>query len=281
MKNFKYTILSLVIVLLYSSCSNSLDESIKLDINVVSEGLMRDGDIFEVKKSEPVKFEFTGNPDFIVFYSGEVGAEYDKRFETELSVDEIDSELTFKTFTQYGKPENSLNVFLSTSFPGLTLKNEQDKENVHNMEHWKDISDKCNLPIVSGGKGEASISLNEYLGKELILAFWYTPKDNTVAQSKWIISDLKIVNTLKKTGDKSEFTVSSMGFTAFDEYVEGAKAYEAANTVTNVSGQWNLGKIAANPTELNMHSTGANKPLNSDWLISIPLKVNSKIKVCQ
>lgn len=273
----------------WTSCSDSLDKDLKVDIDVVVDGVIQKGNTIEIQKGKTITFAFSGNPDFIAFYSGELGFDYSRRFETELSPESIDSELQLYSFAQYGTPEvikNSMRIFISTDFPGITRKNEVDKENIAKYPTWREITDEAKLASASGQTSErASLSLNEYFGKEITFAFWYCPHNATAVQPKWRILDFSIVNTDKKTGDMSRFLAGSMGFVPFDEKKEGTDAYKyITESKPDVPGTWNLADINKYDmaqgrivSELNMHSTSAGQAvMNSDWLISKPIKVNSR-----
>lgn len=289
MKNILNISLGIALLLGWSSCSDSLDKDVKVEIDVAVDGVTQSGDVIEVKKGSPITFSFSGNPDFISYYSGENGFDYFRRFETELSPDRIDSELQLYAFVQYGTAdviENSMRVFISTDFPGLTRNNAIDLENVSKYPEWREITSEVDFPTASGKTSpKAHISLNEYFGKEITFAFWYCPHDATKVQPKWRILDFSIVNTEKANGEESKLLAGSMGFIPFDEKKEGPDAYTYATTTKpDVSGVWNLadlnkfdsseGRIIS---ELNIHSTSAGAAsLNSDWLITKAIKVNSR-----
>lgn len=288
MKKIMYTALAIALAFSWASCSDSLDNDLKLNIDVMVDGTLQNGNVIEVKKGTPIKFEFLGNPDFISFYSGESGYDYNKRFETELSTESIDSELRLFSNVEYGNPKdikNSMRIFISTDFPGLTRKNVEDQENVNKYPTWKEITEEAKLATKSGETtAPVSIPLNEYFGKEITFAFWYCPHDEKVVQPRWVIHDFSIVNTDKKSGDESRFLASSMSFTPFDEKKSGADAYKYTTENKKISGIWNFRNINFVDnnqnrivSQLEMHSTGAGEaPLNSVWLISKAIKVNSK-----
>lgn len=282
MKKTLNILLALVLSGSWASCSDSLDRDMNTDIGVIVDGKTVNGDVIEVKTNTPVTFTFSDNPDYVSFYSGENGYDYTKRFETELPVDQINSELQLYAWVRYGKNasiKNSLRIFIATDYAGLTKNNDKDKVNLAEYPNWREITDDCNLPT-SDNKTSApvSISLNQYLGQDIVFAFWYCPHDITDTQPKWKIYDFKIVNTDKKTGEKSSFYAGSMGFIPFDEKVSGSGAYKYEMSSTDKPGTWNLISMNRRPiSELDMHSTSANAAaLNSDWLVSSPLKANSR-----
>lgn len=69
---------------------------------------------------EPVIFNFTGNIDNILFYSGEAGSEYQYRDRYTVPVDNIEAAyLTLDILPQYGSVNGGLDVYYSDTFNGL------------------------------------------------------------------------------------------------------------------------------------------------------------------
>lgn len=277
MKNILRFSLALIGSILISGCSNSLEESVKFSVDADKE--ISDG-VITIQKGEPITFLFNGDPDFITLYSGESGNVYAKRDQTESSVDDINSVLKFDVFTQYGFPEGTLKVKISKNFEGLTKDATVDSKAIEAAE-WVDVSESCNLPTKSTGKASVELPLDEFLSSDLSIAFHYNPWDDSFKgpQSIWEITDLRIENTDKKSGDVSQFIVNDMGFTPFDFNqlaVENGDPYKTAKA-NNEGGVWNLMKLIEVPAMLRIHSTPpAIKVLNNNWLISYPLKINTR-----
>jgi len=274
----KIYILSIFILTFLAGCEGALEEKVKFDLTVSSEGSSMIKDTVVVKKSTNVQFNFSGNPDFITFYSGEAGHEYSKKNLTESPVDEINSKLEFSVKTQYGNVatvEGSLKVYLSTEFSGL-LKNNKQKDSV-NVEQtaWVDITEVCGIPQKNGvTSGLLTLPLNDYLGKRLTLAFLYSPKNNTAAQPVWEIYNLKIVNSDKVTEETvGQVQAKDFGFTPLDM----TALTDAYKTVTNnTEGVWNISNAGASTSLIRIHSSGAGKALHKDWLISNPIIINAR-----
>ncbi|WP_289181897.1 DUF5017 domain-containing protein [Alistipes sp. UBA6068] len=98
------------------------------------------GTVFKV--GEPVEFALAGNPDFIVFYSGEPGNAYDYRDRDR--IEKAETTLSFLTQTKAGikgnaNPRNAP-VFYSTDFDGTYTEESVDKAT------WTDLSDRFVLP---------------------------------------------------------------------------------------------------------------------------------------
>ena len=70
-----------------ASCSKELTEGLD-DVNigvVTDENVMYDGMIVTAKKGQPVEFTINGEPDFVTFYSGELGHQYIYKDRTSVS----------------------------------------------------------------------------------------------------------------------------------------------------------------------------------------------------
>ena len=77
MKTYKFLILTLG-TLLFASCEKELDRDLT-DVSVTvatNENVRYEGNILTVKKGTPVEFLFHGDPDYISFFSGEIGHQY-------------------------------------------------------------------------------------------------------------------------------------------------------------------------------------------------------------
>ncbi len=269
MKN-KIKILTLLFFsLMIWSCENELTEKVSFGVSTSADDTKKSSaDTITVEVGKPITFNFTGDPDFITFYSGESGHEYSKRNFLEIPIDKINSKIKFKVEPQYGKIEGTLRVFLSTTFKGLK-GNDKQKDSVEIANHnWTEISASCNLPTASKKKVNVEVPIDDYLGKnKLTIAFQYKTESNTQSQPTWIISDLRVENTLKKTGVISSIPTTSMGLKPFD--MLSGKPYDS----NKKSGVWNLSKIKK---EVRIQSSKVGAPLNNDWLISNPILINSR-----
>jgi hypothetical protein len=262
-------------VLFLSACQGELEKDITFDLTAVSQGGYWEQDTLVVHQSENILFNFSGNPEFISFFSGEPGHEYDKRNMTEYSPGLIDkTELSFGNMPRYGTIAGTLSVFLSTSFPGM-LGNDKQADSLAILQtEWFDITAQCNLSTTSNSRKETLVSLTEYKDQELTLAFRYKTTQNTAVQPNWFIYELQIANTLT-TGEKPEpVKAVSMGFSALDMYNE-TNPYASALVGY---GLWDLTNITSgNPPFFIIRSSPVDNPLNDDWLISQPLRMNRRL----
>ena len=121
MKTSKLYIL-LLSTLAFASCTKEMTEGLdEVNVSVVtSETVTAEGSIITVKKGTPVEFSFAGEPDFITFYSGELGHQYiyRQRVENEES-DIVSSKLKFNIYqegTSYAESTTSVESASKLSF---------------------------------------------------------------------------------------------------------------------------------------------------------------------
>ena len=201
MKTFKILTLSFL-ALSALSCQQTLFEDVsKADVHVVeSENVRYDGNIITVKKGETVNFNLTGSPDFITFYSGELGHQYIYRKRLDGNIDDIKSAtLNFTVWAQYGVANSTGNstkdqmqvLFVTENtdgtpvFPGLSRNFEQDSIMVEEEIPWEKLVDQNLMPNKPGdiyskynpdkpddlfSANSLSVPLTPYLGKKLTLA---------------------------------------------------------------------------------------------------------------
>ena len=247
MKTYKFLILTLG-TLLFASCEKELDRDLT-DVSVTvatNENVRYEGNILTVKKGTPVEFLFHGDPDYISFFSGEIGHQYIYRDRKEISVEDIVScDFKFSIWAQYGvansckdqfdvlylaeeeDPDNQGNTIF---FPGMSKNNfEADSVLVEKNTPWKELITRAQLPQapVTSAAGALSFSksVKEYIGKKLTLALVLNrdqkeaisannPEDPeaTIVQSTFNILNM-CVETKWKNGRVTTAYASSFGFT--------------------------------------------------------------------
>lgn len=256
--------------MVFTGCENELNRTVKFKVTPETpDGIIKET-AFTVNVGTPIKFNFTGDPDFITFYSGEPGSEYSKRNLLEIPADEITSVLKFSNKPQYGVIPNTLKLYFSTEFTGLTQDKKKDSLAIVNHQ-WINVDSLANFSIKSNTVNESEIPLDKYLGKRLTLAFKYDPGQNGATQPTWEITHLRIENTLKSTQTTSVLNAKAIGFTPMD-MLASDKIYVSDSK----SGVWNLKKIGDKKSEIRIQSTPSGAPINEDWLISNPILINSR-----
>jgi len=131
----------------------------------------------EVKLGEKVNFSFSGNPDFINFYSGERGNDYNFR---EGRIEEAEVFLSFESQivdnrTPASTQGNQISVLISNNFNG--------SQTIADVEQadWTDITSQFRMAQLSENNtnipsGKANISPYLEEGKATYIAFKYTTK---------------------------------------------------------------------------------------------------------
>jgi len=165
-------------------------------------------------------------------------------------------------------------VFLSKDFEGLSKENKKQDSILVEKHGWIEITDMCNLPSQNAQTGTARIPMSEYIDTPITFAFLYETNQNSAPQPAWKIRNLQVVNTIKSDNTKNYLPATRMNFTPLDMYTEGLSAYTSAE---EVAGKWFLNNInnATNPL-MKIQVSPVDSPMNKDWLISGPVKLNMR-----
>jgi Domain of unknown function (DUF5017) len=166
---------------------------------------------------DTVRFNLTGNPDFITFYSGLPGNRYAYRNRTSAAGTPV---LRFTSARANGTQPNSLQLLLATDFKGVDTDTATTLSNIA-AATWKDITDRATL---SSGAALTSgpIDLSDQVtDKPVYIAFKYNAVSGS-KQNKWTITALTVTNTL---ADSSSYLLANLnaGNTAITNY--GATTY--------------------------------------------------------
>ncbi len=148
-------------------------------------------------------FSFTGNPDVVTFYSGEIGKRYEYRNRTSADGTPV---LSFGTKRENGSQANSLAILVSNNFPGVAVNDTATTLNNIASATWNDITARTTLS--TGAFVTSSVDLSDFaaLGKPVFVAFKYVASAGSL-QNKWTISGFGINNTLP---DASSYTIANM-----------------------------------------------------------------------
>lgn len=159
--NFFYNILLIVAL---SSCTKENEKMSPGTIKIIPFDAKLSTTEFKV--GEPVNFQMQGNADTIVFYSGEVGKDYNYINGREVTVEK--PTLTIRTNSNYGT-QASLFVMLSQDFNGdyslASIK----------AATWKDMTPKFDIPTPTGATLTATsqpVDIGEFIeeGKPYYIA---------------------------------------------------------------------------------------------------------------
>lgn len=245
-------IIGVVALATFASCSK------KLSTDPLSFAVSTSSTTYHV--GDTVQFTFTGNPDFISFYSGEDGHNYDYKSRTTIAGT---PKLSFTSYVHYGteaNQPNSMQLMVSNDFTGT-----YDSAHVTKAT-WTNISNRVVFPTNSGQTlASDTASLSDFLaqGKPIYVAFHYTG-NSSGTQRTWQITNFSLNLLLADSTTIIPITDISSG------------GWYAVN-IANPAKQW---AINANPTpptapNLSMPGIGANNPGCDDWVITKLLYLNS------
>lgn len=232
MKNIiKYCSLLLVGMV---SCMEDEAPSVKLNVAL-------DKQVYQV--GEPVTFKLNGNPDNIVFYSGEIGHNYAYKERYHADGDLL---VNFNSWVRFGDIYHNLKFLVSSDFNGI-----YDKENVENAT-WIDLSDKFRFSVGDDQTPSGEVNLKEYVGAaedaKLFVAFRYEDEEKP-QQNNWIVRSITL-DCVSTEGIRSNLaTMPTMGW----------KVVDFENTAVT----WNT----SSTSQIQING-GTNQPKNVDWIIS-------------
>lgn len=239
MKNIRFIIALYALTLV--SCSNEIEvETPVFEITTASN---------TYKAGETVIFNIEGYADYITFYSGEIGANYDYRERTQ--IEGAKPKLAFVSTVKYGKPADSLRLLISGNFNGTVTK-----EGIYKAK-WIDITDRA---VISTGTDVSSgvIDLSDFIEKPLVnIAFKYIGVGSPTASQKscWIKEfELK--------------TLDSKGL----EYPLIPTLNEAGWVQCNILGENRKWTISGSQLFI---GANANEDSNEDWVITKSISLAS------
>lgn len=184
-----------------------------------------------VKVNEPVTFNFSGKPDILSFYSGEVTKDYG--FTTGRTV-KYKYLLNFDSQILDGAQENQFSVLASTDFNGTyTLENVK-------AAHWTDITAKFRIATYADnralvGSGEQDISDALVNNKQVFIAFKYLARPET-ANGKfnlWRVQNLLLQTESDYNGKISVMSQSAGGWQSVkSSNYEANRGYIYTNNIT-------------------------------------------------
>ena len=171
-------------ILLMTSCQHDVVYEVDYNVTLDPANTYYAGD--------PVKFNFTGDVDNLIFYSGETGSQYiyHDRYLVPLE-DVINATLTLEVKCQYGADYDCLKVYASNTFEGLSGSDgEADRATIRSMvdsemEGWTDLG-YVDLQKNNGKWTTHTISLNDYMDNMSLAFHWCPPTNERVQRTIWI-----------------------------------------------------------------------------------------------
>lgn len=215
MKKTNAIIAASLLALLAASCSQEIVYPVTYNV------LLDKGNTYLA--GEPVRFNFTGEADNIVFYSGETNHQYIYRDRYNVGIEDIVSaNLHIDYQARYGYTDG-LSVYVTDSFEGLSGDFDTDKMMIRQMvdggmEGWTQLDYEEGASTVWTAQ---DYDVSEF-ASNFVLAFHWHPKLGASAQRHyWLNGNVKI--------DIKGAPSSTMDFTAMeweaimlnDEYTQG------------------------------------------------------------
>jgi hypothetical protein len=218
-----------VLSTLLSSCSKEL-ETPSFDISIDPQAIIgMEGDVYVCKK-DYVKFLFSGNSDMISLYTGEKGSEYINRNNDLLKIEGTpylqfsSTALNGTAITVAGQTHSeeydSLRVYISDSFKGMTGNKEIDAANILEEGVWEDITSSFNMPkrrtSVASDIFSGKYDLTAYKGKELHVAFRFACRPSkTTNNTDYRLTAFRI---LSQAGERNDILVTTLsaGWTPYN-----------------------------------------------------------------
>lgn len=237
----------------FSSCEKQKIDAPSFDVQT---------DAVTYKVGQQVTFNFTGNPQNIVFWSGEKGHIYANKDRT--SEQGTLQTVQFTSQAGAGTQNSNLSVLVSKDFNGT-----YDAANVAKAT-WTDITSRAVLSSNATAGAGASVSsgaikitdLGSADDKPVYFAFHYVSPSNALIPRQWTISTFTVTNTLADgTANSVVASLANAGFQGVD--------------VQNPTYQWAFTPNALSPTSMVLTAGGAGTAANEDWAISAPVKLNT------
>jgi hypothetical protein len=234
MRNNIYIITALIGLIAIQACNKHEVEVPAFDVTTAKT---------TYKPGEAITFNISGNPDLLVFFSGEPGKKYENVNRTHADGQPI---LNFVTSAQNGTQINSLAVLISTDFNGM-----YNPSGIA-AATWTDITSRAVLSTGTANVASGNIDLSDFAGAERVfLAFKFTGQQSaTSAQRQWTIQNFVLNNVLT---DGTIFPLfantSAPGWIAID--------------VKNPLATWTV-----SASQLLINGGAINSADNEDWVVS-------------
>jgi hypothetical protein len=146
-----------------------------------------------INAGDTIAFNFSGDPDMISFYSGEVGKRFVYR--NRGTADGVPL-LRFRSLRANGSQPNSLAVMVSSDFAGVAVGDTAATISRIGSATWNDITSRATLStgtqVLSG-----NVDLSDFAnaGKPVYIAYRYTAQTGSI-QNKWTIDSFTVKNYL-------------------------------------------------------------------------------------
>ena len=231
----RYALILFTFLVLITSCNKVVTPN--LDFNVTT-----NANTYRV--GDTVTFNLSGNPNYIVFYSGEPGKQYQYSKRGYLTGGKPTISFT-TTVTDTILPDTLLNVLLSLNFTGTN-----NKVGIANAS-WTDITNRFTLSNGVANTPSGLVDISDLVSADTIpvtLAFRY--RIPSKRKTNWSIQNL-FINTILSAGDATPIYNLASGFTAVDSL--------------NTAIKWNVSTAS-----LSTSGSSATSAASEDWVLSKP-----------
>lgn len=235
----------LVFASIFSACdNNSIDD---LDFN-----LSLDNPQGTYKVGEPVTFNFYGDPDYLLFYSGEFGKKYANRNRT--TVAEVEAlSLTYNMELRWATKRfrEGFRVLISDDFNGI-----MDEENI-NKANWSNMDGQLQVPVIEETDYERykdktitniQVDLSEYKNKIFYLAVEYNlpALNEEEIEGKFVHPDIYFYpklnqtidgNLVQKTSPKADFGFNFLKIKSNDVSTDNPTATAVDDEKVSINGR--------------------------------------------
>ena len=168
---------------------------------------------------EPVRFNFNGEVDNVIFYSGETGSQYQYKDRFTVPAEDVKAvnmDMSFQA--RYGKAD-ALEVWVSKSFEGLNGEDGAADRAAIKAMYEGGMQGWTKLDYQEGASTkwtEQQFDLSEYV-ENFTIAFHWCPTDITATQrTYWVNGTLSL--ELEGT-DPTKMDISELGFTKTHAYL--------------------------------------------------------------
>lgn len=157
------------------------------------------------KVGEPVTFNLYGDPDYLLFFSGEYGMKYANRNRTQADVEDLS--LTYNLQLRYATKRfrNGVRILISDDFNGI-----YDEENI-NKATWSNMNGQLRVPVIEsenegyqhGEIRDVQVDLSDYKYKNFYLAVEYDlpALNDEEKEKKYVHPDVYFYPKLNQTID--------------------------------------------------------------------------------
>lgn len=191
----------------FASCDADSVDSIDFGVNLRNEQQ-------EIYVGDEVTFDFDGNPDYIVFYSGEDGHKYANKDRLKVDVESMSLSYTMKQV--YTKPSYqnraNMHIYVSEDFKGLCTAQgieEATWTELSGAGGWKVPT----CPNVTTETVTDNGDLSGYMDKKFYLAFQYETPASEEYQPRFDIEPLTLTKMVEGQEIKMTNPEKEFGFT--------------------------------------------------------------------